>query len=767
MRIRNLYIKGLTVLREPVDIDFTQLPEGLIAITGPNGSGKTSLLSSTFAALYRFLPDRDGPLHKWCHGKDAQINLAFDFNGHAYDARLLIDAVTEKSEAFLTEDGKSIANGKVTAFDKEVERIFGPPKLRLSSDYSAQKRAGSFSRIPVAERKSLFIDLLGLGHYPELEKKAKAAYDKEQLELAVLRGQMDALQERVAELTTIEETIAGRRSAHAASELLRAAAEKDVATQDAALQDLNAKLAKTEAIEKEFNDAAAACLAARGALAAIREKITKRKAHLAWERSTLVQRQAQTATKLKDLEQRRKNNEALLIRRTEVTAAIQREADLKNSRGTLTAELTDAIAAAQTKHTAILKVTHAQGTIQALEQSIATHTVMVRELDGIPCQAKAPYSTCPKIVSSVAAREELPQLLQERERQQDALVVLERAASKNGHRDVYVLQQELQKIDADLTSTQLATKMMAAIEQADARIQELDQSIKETLAIQVEIGETLKMLGSDGLLDELIEQETAADQALGVAAQLQAQKSLLISDRKVWLMSITAVMNALQQAQASVKEHRDHGVAIASEIHILETKKMELEVAQFQVTSMAAAVANRQAEISDWQLLTKALSKDGVPALEIDTAGPGISSVVNELLSSCFSTRFAVDLMTQKASADGKKNIETFNLRVIDSDRGRDGTIDDLSGGEEVILSGALGLSIGIYNKGTRRYETLCLDELGASLDPANAVKFASMLRRAMAIGHFHRCLLVTHNPEVAELADARISVVDGKVSVE
>src|SRR3990167_296364 len=124
MRLVSQYIKGLTVFTDPVTVGYSQLPPGLIAIIGANGQGKTSLIESIFASIYRQLPSREGALYAWCTGKDAQLGLQLDFNGHHYDTRLLIDANSGKTEAFLTEDGRPLVNGKVTAFDKEIQRIF-------------------------------------------------------------------------------------------------------------------------------------------------------------------------------------------------------------------------------------------------------------------------------------------------------------------------------------------------------------------------------------------------------------------------------------------------------------------------------------------------------------------------------------------------------------------------------------------------------------------------------------------------------------------
>ena len=54
MRPMRLEIRGFTSFREPVTIDFTD--KRLLAITGPTGAGKSSLLDAMTWALYGQTP---------------------------------------------------------------------------------------------------------------------------------------------------------------------------------------------------------------------------------------------------------------------------------------------------------------------------------------------------------------------------------------------------------------------------------------------------------------------------------------------------------------------------------------------------------------------------------------------------------------------------------------------------------------------------------------------------------------------------------------
>ncbi len=54
-----LRMKGITRFREEIVLDLAALPEGLIAVVGGNGVGKTTIMEAMApAALYRTLPSR-------------------------------------------------------------------------------------------------------------------------------------------------------------------------------------------------------------------------------------------------------------------------------------------------------------------------------------------------------------------------------------------------------------------------------------------------------------------------------------------------------------------------------------------------------------------------------------------------------------------------------------------------------------------------------------------------------------------------------------
>ncbi|MFZ5785499.1 MAG: SbcC/MukB-like Walker B domain-containing protein, partial [Acidobacteriota bacterium] len=225
------------------------------------------------------------------------------------------------------------------------------------------------------------------------------------------------------------------------------------------------------------------------------------------------------------------------------------------------------------------------------------------------------------------------------------------------------------------------------------------------------------------------------------------------------------------------------GKALRTQVDELQARLRELDRA---IAKAEEAAARREAlrarldgdrdtetqtarDLGEWTLLERALGRDGIQALEIDAAGPELSSLTNELLGACFGPRFEVRFITQAPKATGKGAMkEVFDVQVADHDRGREGAVDSLSGGEKTIVSEAISLALAIYvgRHSGRRFETLFRDETAGQLDPDNAQRYVSMLRRARVMAGAHQVVFIAQQPEVWQQADAVLYLRDGRVEV-
>lgn len=234
MRILAIRGQNLASLGEPFCLDFQQAPlahAGLYAITGPTGSGKTTILDAMCLALFDDVPryQRRGHLRTsdakqadGLHEGDARNVLrrgavaAFaevDFSGrdgHAYRARWSVrrarrkpDGNIQASELALTRiaDGKILGDQRKNDTKVAIQEKLGLDYAQfLRSVLLAQGDFAAFLQAGEKERAELLERLTGAEIYTQLSKAAFQRYQQAAADLKALRDQMD----QVAVLTDEE-----------------------------------------------------------------------------------------------------------------------------------------------------------------------------------------------------------------------------------------------------------------------------------------------------------------------------------------------------------------------------------------------------------------------------------------------------------------------------------------------------------------------------------------------------------------------------------
>ena len=295
---------------------------------------------------------------------------------------------------------------------------------------------------------------------------------------------------------------------------------------------------------------------------------------------------------------------------------------------------------------------------------------------------------------------------------------------------------------------------MAAIATARATSEEdlaalADRLGAQRLELDVREGEAVVAIST-------LDRQVAALTAL-VDANASAHDTLLQTDA------------TLTQARAALERARDVATRLEAEIVAFERTRAEFRQRQFERENLEIAEAAFADELTVWQAFARIFGKEGLPVLEIDAAGPGVSAQANDLLQACFGARFTVELITQDTKVDGSGFKEVFELRVYDSERG--GAAKDLglySGGEQVIIDEALKSAIALFvnQRNVRPIRTCWRDETTGALDPDNALRYVQMLRRVRERGGFSQVLFISHNPEAAAQADVQLVFGAGRIDV-
>jgi len=825
MRLDHLKLRGFmtSFAGKDVTIDFTALPPGLIAFVGNNGEGKTTLLEAGPAGIYRQLMSRDHELVDYAQDRDSSIESRWAFDGATYRARLQADGIKRSTTAVLMREGehKPLNDGKVSTFDPAVRAVFPPLEVFKAAAFAAQDKSGSFITLGKKDRRDLFASFLGadrLIRMSETASKAAAIVERKRLEVlaeldqlrratsAETQATLDGLAKHYAEAFAVASVDRDELGVSIAFDEARLARLQDLVASYAVAQQrvtgLEAGLSTRQVeLMRLHSEDAAASLAESGAMSvmvrdherqiqALTDKIDNAGAGVELAELTRTR-----DAKLADVDEKLANNAKIQDQAAEIRLAVTDLARFTSELNEHRAELTGLLDDERRLAAYIAQVEQAIADYTKPKTELERAKADAQLLDTVPCGGAGEYAACQLLVNATTAKARIAELeqridgltatLEERTTlAKDAIALAERI-SKN--------QRLITSLQADIARVQPIAKYEATLAASDARIEEL-QATRRTIEsdFQQRAGEAEQR--SDARHAELIEQRFAlvlSSAAREAEAEARAQARIdEVTKRRNALEAVIAELQGernaaadeLETGAAASQEASALQVAIAQQRRDRETTIADIATADAgqhdaarrlgefnaKTTRKSLVAAQLQAldtELVEWQLLQKALGREGLPDLEIDQAGPGISATTNQLLGACFSSRFSVELVTQVARADGKALKEEFTVLVTDNENGgvvRD--IRDLSGGEQVIVAEALMNAIAIYvnERSATPMRTIFRDETTGALGKENTQRYVQMLRKVLEIGGFHQILFISHDPDAYVLADAQIHVAGG-----
>jgi exonuclease SbcC len=764
MKVTSLKLKGIGCFADELTLPIAQLGEAeVVAVCGQNGAGKSTSLECVPGALYRTTPSR-GPIAAMANDRESFIELGVETDAK-YLVRLLINGVAKNkpTEAYVTDEaGKPLVSGKARDYDAFVEKHFAAPEVFLSSAFAAQNKDGNFLELAPAQRKGLFAKLLGLGRLETLAEAAGEHVRRIEADLAGLRARIGELESRAAAAPAIRSSLEQARISHGEAVFAREAAEKRAAEIRA---DLDAWKDRAAALERELTEARAA----------VRQASDRREA-AARELAETQRRLAAVSAKRAALEDR-------LGRRAELEAAARGADEAEAQAEAADAEAKDLRKRSDEERAALVEWRHKDATLNArldsaeravaegrrqrkrdhetAEAALRTAEAAAERLRKVPCGGEGSFSACALIASATAARDSLDELRRKV--------------------DEAKLAAESEPPSAEVESIKAEILALGSAPQAADLLPTISMLESKASALRVQARKARDAAAQLAALAEVEAQAEACDNEAAELRQAVTARQSAVADADA---AVKAAGAGLASAQAALADHGKRQPAGVDERQLSALRQAET-VAAAQVARLEADLANAEgaeaaaaevraelgavnADLDDWKHLQTALGKSGVQALEIDAAGPEVSALTNELLHACYGPRFSVSLETTQLKADGKGTKEVFDLRVIDSERGIEGSADQLSGGEKVLVSEALSLAIAIYN--TRRSSlpllTLFRDECSGALSAGNALRYVEMLRRAIQLGGFHRCYFISHVPALWDLADARLWFHDGTCEI-
>ncbi len=211
MKILSLRFKNINSLKGEWKIDFTQPPfseNGLFAITGPTGAGKTTILDAICLALYHRTP-RLSNISKSSNElmtrgtADALAEVEFEVKGDAYRAFWSQRRSRDKADGNLQDAKVELANlddgaiiaSQIKKKSQQVEQITGLDFARFTKSMMlSQGQFAAFLNADANERAELLEELTGTEVYGLISERVHEHYTAQKQTLATLKARAEGVE---------------------------------------------------------------------------------------------------------------------------------------------------------------------------------------------------------------------------------------------------------------------------------------------------------------------------------------------------------------------------------------------------------------------------------------------------------------------------------------------------------------------------------------------------------------------------------------------
>ena len=208
------------IKRDEIFVDFDSFDDGLIALIGSNGKGKTTFFENCHP--YSQLLTRKGKLQGHCFLRDSLREVIYRNPSNGHERRFLIQidgankSGTVKGYVFDRSNASSDwqplpgVDGNMKDYDKAVENFCGPIELFLRTAFTTQKSSKNFPDLTEAtegEKKALFTNLAGIDYLQVFADGAKVEGDKIAASVHDTEVRISTIEGGISNKTDIEQDI--------------------------------------------------------------------------------------------------------------------------------------------------------------------------------------------------------------------------------------------------------------------------------------------------------------------------------------------------------------------------------------------------------------------------------------------------------------------------------------------------------------------------------------------------------------------------------
>ena len=684
--------------KDEVEVDFSKLPDGIIALCGENGKGKTTLIEN--CQPYPRMFSRTGTLQNHFYLKDSLRSLLYvDEEGTYYLIEMMIDGKSNNGKVkYFVQTGKDVNNltavpectGNETPYTDWVIKNFGPIELFLRTAFYAKeetKGIPDISRATKGEKKALFSTLVGIDNIKELGLSARAKakdLEKDIIHTSALVTDVDfekCIKDSKNKLYTVKDSITRNMAELTASkERLKGYKTKLDSFNSSKLSELKSDL---DFKTKLYN-----------------EKVVSFKTV-----STYESNKASYDNALSYFEASTKAKETLDNYIKEVYNPLKNEYSLLNN------ELA--------------------GVVISLEKEESRLSIF-KEHASLEVDDKCP--TCGHKLSQenlAVIEDEVNHNKEKVEEYCESIAIL-----KNKKEALTKKLQEHKFVKASKEAEKLESIYKKKVSYCS--LYDYNTIMREKFAYE-------NITGKDTLKTDI---KTLEDSI----AAIENEISRFNEENE----SVLKLPGLIEKEEADIYIYESE----LRKLHVREGE-LNKEIEDYTTAYERASEAERKfnsllKEQNDWKIIDKAFGADGIQALELEALSPEIETITNNILYSAYGDRFKVSFQTLHLGSNGNY-IEDFEILV--EDRGITKPLEWVSSGEAVWIKAALynAFSIVRMNNTGVAIKTIFADEVDGSLDSESRMRYLKMMETAHQECGAVQTIMITHSQELKDSIPSRL----------
>lgn len=218
-----------------------------------------------------------------------------------------------------------------------------------------------------------------------------------------------------------------------------------------------------------------------------------------------------------------------------------------------------------------------------------------------------------------------------------------------------------------------------------------------------------------------------------------------------------SVKELITSIESKIKEISEKIQDLKTDVAIKESKIVDINKMQEALVEYDERIAADTVEYEFWNDMRVKWGANGIPARILEHTGPYVDELANNILKEYYPD-FRLHSETIKKDSTGKKDLEVFNIMVINQRTGRDKPLNCISGEERNFTLSALRAAFREVNKqnSLEEWTVLFEDEPDAHVSESQLQMYWDMVE---ATTPGKKVIAISHSPEIKHRSTTVIDI--------